>query len=626
MVFGIGSITCGNGTCNTENPKDARFCKACGESLSPTCPNPACKAPLKSGNRFCHLCGTAIGEADTSRETVDWRREPGDFALKIDLAKDDRRQYGGIIVPHGTKAVIVEDGMVVEQLIEGKYMVPAIETAALGVGGSDGGLRKLFRFWKAKENNPSLTYPDVSVFFMDAGEVLLEYSIKAKTSDPRFVDVGVDVRVSLEFPLRFIANKLKGNLAYTEGDVKKDFESVIQRVMEREIGKFRYDDLQSKVDDIVVSLQGETNNVVERDGYSLTMLSLRIRQEGRDAADEIKSDTVGMREVGNAALEQGRVQVDLRKGQAGLENEAQDIEVQKTLDQRNRESILSDDSRLRGKKSADAEHTDTVDEVARKRERELLARGHKKEDLRDDMGTESEVKDFGRSEEIKDVKKDVVVGDLKSDAELARKAKELKLHQETRDQKSKSQVERVSGYIDLLGKKDDVRQKGADAEHKRVMEKTTKEQEFKLADKNLDIQGTLEGEKIKATRDVDIKRTDVDIAKVDAEGSRKLAEIQEALRKESKADGKETLEMFKQFAEKNAELLAGSADRRVKEIKETADKHGTQLTDLALAKAKGLGTATGKESPRVQCPNPDCGAELERGSKFCGKCGKTLLA
>jgi len=578
MVFGIGSITCGNGTC------------------------------------------------DTSRETVDWRREPGDFALKIDLAKDDRRQYGGIIVPHGTKAVIVEDGMVVEQLIEGKYMVPAIETAALGVGGSDGGLRKLFRFWKAKENNPSLTYPDVSVFFMDAGEVLLEYSIKAKTSDPRFVDVGVDVRVSLEFPLRFIANKLKGNLAYTEGDVKKDFESVIQRVMEREIGKFRYDDLQSKVDDIVVSLQGETNNVVERDGYSLTMLSLRIRQEGRDAADEIKSDTVGMREVGNAALEQGRVQVDLRKGQAGLENEAQDIEVQKTLDQRNRESILSDDSRLRGKKSADAEHTDTVDEVARKRERELLARGHKKEDLRDDMGTESEVKDFGRSEEIKDVKKDVVVGDLKSDAELARKAKELKLHQETRDQKSKSQVERVSGYIDLLGKKDDVRQKGADAEHKRVMEKTTKEQEFKLADKNLDIQGTLEGEKIKATRDVDIKRTDVDIAKVDAEGSRKLAEIQEALRKESKADGKETLEMFKQFAEKNAELLAGSADRRVKEIKETADKHGTQLTDLALAKAKGLGTATGKESPRVQCPNPDCGAELERGSKFCGKCGKTLLA
>jgi len=619
MVFGIGLNECGS--CGKKNPKDNTFCSGCGESLNPTCQK--CKVPLESGNRFCTKCGAAIGEADTSRETVDWMREPGDFALKIDLAKDDRRQYAGIIVSHGTKAVIVEDGKVVEQLGEGTYMVPAIETPAPSAGGSDGGLRKLFRFWKEKEKNPSISYPDVSVFFMDAGEVPLEYSIRARTSDPLSVEVDVEVRVFLAYPLRFIANKLKGNLAYTEGDVKKDFETVIQRVMEREIGKFRYDDLRSKVDDIAISLQGEANKVVERDGYSLAALSLRIRQEGKDAADEIKSDTAGMWEMGVAALEQGRVQVDLLKGQTKLESEAQDIEVQKALDQRNRESILSDDSRLRGKKSADADHTDAMDEATRKREQERLAREHKKEDLRDDMGTESEVRKHGRGEGLEDVKYEVVVGDERFAAEQRRKAQELKLQQDTKDQKRKSHVETLAELMKLKKEKEGLRQSNADAEHKRKMDEAINVQ---LKAKEMDHDLIIKGKNIEKEAAVEIKKADVDIAKVDAEGSRKLAELQEALRRESKSDSKETLEMFKQFAEKNAELLAGSADRRVKEIKETADKHGIQLTDLALAKAKGLGTATGKESSKIQCPNPGCGAELERGSKFCGKCGKTLLA
>jgi len=578
---------------------------------------------LESGNRFCSACGAPIGEADTSGETVNWQREPGDFAIKIDLVKDDRRQYGGIIVPHGTKAVIVEDGKIVEQLVEGKYIVPAIETAAPGVGGSDGGLRKLFRFWKEKEKNPSLTYPDVSVFFMDAGEVPLEYLIKARTSDPLSVNVDVEARVSLASPLRFIANKLKGNLAYTEGDVKKDLEAVIQRGMEQEIAKFRYDELRSKVDDIAISIQGEANKGVERDGYSIAALSLRIRQEGKDAADEIKSDTAGMQEVGKAALEQGRVQVDLLKEKTKLDNEAEDLGVEHTLGQRKREDRLSDDERERKKKLADADHTDSMEGTARKRELERLAREHKKEDLLDDMGTEREVRKHGRSEDLEDVKHEVTVGDERFAAEQRRKAQELELQQKTREQKRKSQVERLADLMKLKKEREDIRQGTADAEHKRKMDEAINVQ---LKAKEMEYEAILKGKKIEAETAVEIKKADVDIAKVDADGNRRLAELQEALRKEQKEDSKEALKEMIAALLKSQEIGAGGAERRVKEIKEITQEQRKQNADLAIAKAKSVNTATGKDGPKIQCPHPDCGAELDKGSKFCGKCGKALSA
>jgi len=293
MAFGFGSIPCGK--CGEKNPKDAKFCSACGASLSPTCP--ACNAPIEHGIRFCPECGKAIGEAAIGGELVVWQREPGEFARQLELARDDRLQYGGIIVPPGTTAIIIEDGTISGQVSAGKYMVEAIEAASPAAAGSEGILRKTFdrirQFWKEKEKNPRASYPDISVLLVDAAETRLSFpKIKCKTSDPLMVDVDVETRVAVKDPVLFLANILKGNPGYTLENVWEDLEPVVQRTVMEIVRRSPLAGILNELENVTKSIRNVVNELVERDGYSLVaVFPPVVRQEGLDAADKIKSDT-----------------------------------------------------------------------------------------------------------------------------------------------------------------------------------------------------------------------------------------------------------------------------------------------------------------------------------------------
>lgn len=51
-------------SCSTENPETARFCGACGASLSRTAPCPECGTENAADQRFCHGCGSSLDGAD----------------------------------------------------------------------------------------------------------------------------------------------------------------------------------------------------------------------------------------------------------------------------------------------------------------------------------------------------------------------------------------------------------------------------------------------------------------------------------------------------------------------------------------------------------------------------------
>ena len=53
--------------CDHENPEVARYCGACGASLSPACPH--CDAPVEPGTRFCISCGGTLRGADGGDST-----------------------------------------------------------------------------------------------------------------------------------------------------------------------------------------------------------------------------------------------------------------------------------------------------------------------------------------------------------------------------------------------------------------------------------------------------------------------------------------------------------------------------------------------------------------------------
>src|SRR5271155_5336840 len=57
-------------SCAADNPAEARFCMACGESLEQSCP--ACGAPVLADARFCVACGAAISaDADQPQAAPD---------------------------------------------------------------------------------------------------------------------------------------------------------------------------------------------------------------------------------------------------------------------------------------------------------------------------------------------------------------------------------------------------------------------------------------------------------------------------------------------------------------------------------------------------------------------------
>ena len=77
-------------SCQTSNPKGARFCMGCGAALSAECPN--CRAELPAEARFCLSCGHQLAKAQT--DTAQARLQQ--YIPKELLAKLGTARSGGM--------------------------------------------------------------------------------------------------------------------------------------------------------------------------------------------------------------------------------------------------------------------------------------------------------------------------------------------------------------------------------------------------------------------------------------------------------------------------------------------------------------------------------------------------
>lgn len=238
--MGIFSDICEQ--CGNRVPKQARFCNKCGSAA----PNgwtkcPYCNKWVGVESEFCHSCKAILFPKD--RELVyngTIRRQSGIFLQRVDIASVKRLLGKELLIEHGTKAIFMEDGKVMEILEPGVYKI------------EEGFFENLFSGKKAK-----------TFFIVDSGDVVLPFNILGLHSKEgmklNFYTESI-FRFSPENATGLIENVLKGRRYITHNEPSEDVNSssrevgynTIWKCMELEVADAaRSMCLETSVDDLI---------------------------------------------------------------------------------------------------------------------------------------------------------------------------------------------------------------------------------------------------------------------------------------------------------------------------------------------------------------------------------------
>ena len=128
--MGLFSDKCGK--CKTRVRKGAKFCPSCGEEAPKgltTCG--VCGVELRTGNKFCTNCGTDRSTAPNPELYKQrWARGADDFAVRIDTEQVDGWFTKPVVIEHGTRALLFQQGKLMGELEAGKYDMGGCSSAS----------------------------------------------------------------------------------------------------------------------------------------------------------------------------------------------------------------------------------------------------------------------------------------------------------------------------------------------------------------------------------------------------------------------------------------------------------------------------------------------------------------
>jgi len=250
-----------------ENPAGSSFCKTCGEKMSGgqvACPH--CKAVNDSGANFCEQCGRSLsGDKSANVKGMKWQRGVEDFATRVDVEDLELLKKGffsrkqvdtqSLVVEQGTKALLLINGVLAEELQPGKYDLGSIS---------------------AKLKNFDLTKTATAIL-VDSGDVELDLNITGiYTKDPLNVDVICKVIAQIENPTSFFNNIMKGKRNYSISELRGSLYDELQSALNAAIGNKSVTDLNwdlSLKREFEVSIENHLKTTFQRNG--LTFIRLR---------------------------------------------------------------------------------------------------------------------------------------------------------------------------------------------------------------------------------------------------------------------------------------------------------------------------------------------------------------
>jgi len=596
--------------CGFRIKKGARFCSKCGkpgERGDTTCG--ACGAEVALISKFCWKCGADLNTMQAPNIISHrWIRDINDFAVRIDDVDVPGLLTKGLIIEHGTKAILFQRGKYVGELKEGVKDV--------------GGLL-------SRINNFNTNVP-ASVILMDAGDITQDIEVTNILTQDN-IPVNVKFRISLQVvdPDSFYLNLFKTKKKFTLVELRESLSFELANAIATLVAGYNTEDLfgnpqlrQSIESDITKLLEDILNRV------GLKIVQLRLIQFTSEEYERIR------RERGKTKL--AEAVIEIREDRIKLQKRLRDSLTQEKMDSFKSEKDLEEYIRQ-------TEHELGIKEVVRQdemqtlkerfvfnKEKEGILRRIEIQGIEDDAERQRAMDNLLAGEERKNITQRE---ELNRRLGVAKNELEIKKIQLEMEQLENEQdfIEAQKG-LQLLERTQDVALKKKEREQELEREKI---EAYSKASTEalLAILDGPQAERLKALEEYRL-RTNLTPEQLLALTAEKSPEAARALAEKYKAESKITEERLKDMEEriKDQKEMADRLERMAKEAM-------TQMGAVAGEKVKtpeqpqtivtgGVGQpvviGAGGISPGQKRTCPKCGISLEPQALFCPDCGHKI--
>jgi len=634
--MGFFSNKCPN--CGGKVRRGASFCPHCGQAAPKAklaCPS--CGAEIRAESKFCPKCGAPVtpptGEAPPVDKLNRWKRDPLEFARRIEAADLRGMLKRGLVIEPGTQALIFQGGRLVTTASAGTYNL-----------------------------NEPLGDVDVSApataILMDAGDVTLHIAYtELRTAEDVEVAGGIEVAVRLSAPQAVFENLMHGRESLPIEALARLLSSESANLVQARIKQTSVKDLRGNLDlksAIEADLREGVSASLARSGLELVRLRVVEFSEGAYADVRGEAGAVFVEEE-KAGVAERRAQLNTRLRELLTRERMEKFSSEKDLEEfvRQTEHELGMKDVVRAAEMEDLKRT-----YADKRQDAEIARKHllEKLDLEHQLVVQR-IQWSGEAEEL--------------DHKVQQRRKALAAHQEAEWEQAKgrqrlAELERQEREADEESKLRITKEKarlGAELRKQKVALDDEEERlrierqraEAEVGQEIADREFQREMEKLKALSAVEQARLAADLKKTEsmkdmteqqimalmaeksphvaaAIAERYKAEAQAGASAEVKAlyekilAGKEAeadrIERVMDKALGSVERVAGAGAERERqqkeEVKDTAEKAMDRMADVAAARAGASGAAD-ERAAKLLCPK--CKHQVPAGSKFCDNCG-----
>ena len=612
--MGIFSDKCVDPNCPGRVPKAAKFCRLCGKPAADadtTCGR--CGVTVSTSSEFCWKCGCNL--ADQSKAPLfgnRWVRDADDFATRVDECDVKGFLSKGLIIEHGTQAMLFQRGKFCGYLDPGTY--------------DAGGFAKKFA-------TLNLTSP-TSVVLTDAGDVELRLeAIKLYSKEQMEIDATFKAVVRLKDTEQFFTNAFKSrnrlSVGYLGGSLTEELRGALQTF----VGARPVDELYSNASlrtDVEGQMQLELEPILERIG--LEMVQLRFIDFFCPAYDPMREKEAEL----YVDTRQADIDIDRLKLTQRLRKSMTADKMDGFKNEKDFEDFVRQTEHELGLK--DVIRSDEMDKLKRQfafeRNRELLTQqieieGIKSEHQRSEarLALIAKIESVNLEHEAK-LKRDL--DEAKNDVEVGRAQLELKRLESEQDfweAEKAIELRRKSQLLEL-----EVKEK-----EQQLEAKTLQERSKASAQALLSILDGPAADRIAALEELQLKEKlspDQIVAMTAAESPA----VAQALAEKYKAEAAMGEDRFRQLQEFMAQQQHGAteaADRLERVMNAALQQMGSTATTRAQAPqpasqtvvaggAGGNPVVINPQTPKTEKPCPKCNKMIPSDSGFCPLCGKKI--
>lgn len=635
--MGLFSDKCGK--CKTRVRKGAKFCPSCGEEAPKgltTCG--VCGVELRTGNKFCTNCGTDRSTAPNPELYKQrWARSADDFAVRIDTEQVDGWFTKPVVIEHGTRALLFQQGKLMGELEAGKYDMGGVLKRIPRLGLKTG----------------------ASLVLMDAGDVTLDIDHTGLWSSDNFeFEASAQIVMRVKDMEQMFVNLFKSVGLLKLDAMRATLCDEVQMILEGTVRQYPAEQLFGNLElrnEIESNIRDYMSNTLARSGFELGQLRFinfgsdkidQLREQRQDVAvAEAEGDITAQR----VALAQ-RLRETMTQDRIHEFKDGNDFEqfVRQTEHEMGMKEVIRGDEMTR--LSERMEFDRSRESILRRLEIQTITDEDRREREWKELLSQERVRDEQQSREldrrIEQAKSDNEIEKLNIEKGRLRHAESIRQREENLGLRAKTHEQEMAEArdgVDMLKQvkdieyEEDKRQQDLDIEaakaDQEVEAQRLEARSKATAEALLSIVGGADAgkqiaeiEQLRQQQNMSPEQILALAAQASPEAARALAKKYE---NEGQVQGALVEQMEKQLADQRS-MSDGYADRMERLMQTALGQMGNVASTRAqVADSQQTVVVPGGGAGRPVVVNPPvasnckhCGSDMDQGDQFCPECGK----